>query len=359
MRISRLDKKFLSIWFVLVVYILSAEFSDNRDCKTEQPGKNETFTAEALATPPENIIKKPVPNISQAIPVLEQEKAEDSLDKALITILTNFKGNAAQVEVQIKLIEALISYFNKAYADLDPESLLNQHISAVFPDLADEIHNRFLQLRRYNEWLEENRSILWHLSGVERENALWSMRISIFGDAADIIWKDSLCSMKIYDAMEFIHRNPTLDFEQQAAFFEDAAKQKLSDKNDGENSNARFSLELLSIFLNLENVQAQLHDMDDEERRLALRAVRRQMGLSEKMLDRFESLDQKREKRRQEGIAYMLAREEIKYDLKGEQLENELDRIRNRFFGEEAEILKAEELSGFYRYTDRQIYGLN
>lgn len=355
---TRLHKR-LSICFILVICIFMAAFSYNRKDETEQSGKNEIYTVETSASTPKSVVQKSAPIISEAITVFKQYGTKEPLDSRLITILNNFKGDAAQPEIQIKLIEALISYFNKAYPGQDPTSLLNKHISAVFPDLADEIYTKFLQLHRYNEWVEKNRSALWQLSGAEREKVIWSMRTSIFGDAADIIWKDSLFSMKIYDAMEFIQRNPMLDFEQQAASFADDVKQKLPDKKDGTNSNDRYSLELLSIFLNLENVQAHLHAMGDEERHLALRAARGQMGLSEKMLDRFEMLDQTREQRRQKGMAYTLAREKIEYDFKGEHLENELDKIRDQFFGEEAETLKAEELSGFYRYTNKRIYGLN
>ena len=84
------------------------------------------------------------------------------------------------------------------------------------------------------------------------------------------------------------------------------------------------------------------------------------MGFPEEQVEYLAASDQKREKRWLNGYAYMEAREAAEVQYSGEQLTQELDKIREQYFAHEASTIKKEEEDlEFFRYTRPRLYGRN
>jgi len=65
-----------------------------------------------------------------------------------------------------------------------------------------------------------------------------------------------------------------------------------------------------------------------------------------------------RDQRWDAGMQYMQQRAELEKKYKGAELEKQLDSLRMKYFGDEAETIKNEEESGYYRFSQPRKYGL-
>jgi lipase chaperone LimK len=83
------------------------------------------------------------------------------------------------------------------------------------------------------------------------------------------------------------------------------------------------------------------------------------MGFTEEEVARMQELDARRDARWPNGLDYMRERERIVATFEGEFLEEELQHLRERHFGYEAETIAREERHGFFRYERPRIYGRN
>ncbi len=115
--------------------------------------------------------------------------------------------------------------------------------------------------------------------------------------------------------------------------------------------------ELINGFVAAEGIQRDLHAMPAAERSAALREVRRGLGMDEAALQRWDELDRNRDTAWDSGQRYMAERERIQKEYDGEDEQRELQQLQQQNFGEEAEIIRAEEESGFYRYASQRRYG--
>jgi len=116
---------------------------------------------------------------------------------------------------------------------------------------------------------------------------------------------------------------------------------------------------LTEIFLRIDSVQRDLAALDPGSRQSALDHIRREMGFTDEEVARMQEVDAQREARWQNGLAYMVERERVEATFEGEVLEEELQHLRERHFGYEAETIAREEQQGFFRYERPRIYGRN
>jgi hypothetical protein len=115
----------------------------------------------------------------------------------------------------------------------------------------------------------------------------------------------------------------------------------------------------MNRFLSLESVQAELDGMSPEARAQSLREVRKGMGLDDAALARWDALDKERDARWEAGAKYMLEREALSQKYAGDELARRLAALRARYFGDEAEVIAAEEESGLYRFARPRRWGQN
>jgi hypothetical protein len=112
-------------------------------------------------------------------------------------------------------------------------------------------------------------------------------------------------------------------------------------------------------FLRLDPVQEELASLSPGRRALALARIRREMGFDDEEIERLAALDARREQRWDTGLAYMEERDRLESRLEGDAFEEEVQRLREAYFGVEAHTLAMEEASGFFRFERRRIYGRN
>ncbi len=258
---------------------------------------------------------------------------------------------------QIAMLEKLISYF-KARHPSDWQDSIRSFLFNVFPDQANDLWNMMEKLLAYNTWREEKRIHLAGLPMMERRELTWQRRREIFGDDADTIWEKDLKNETIYNALNDLGSEDHRSFGEKVDHYLNAVSEAYEEQANEFIKNRE--QELLDAFLTVESVQADLHQMNPEERKQALSQFRSQMGIDKDAIVRLEELDEIRDQRWETGEQYMEARKKIVAEYKGTEQDEKLDALRNEFFGPvKAETIKGEEKADFLRFERRRIYGKN
>lgn len=116
---------------------------------------------------------------------------------------------------------------------------------------------------------------------------------------------------------------------------------------------------LAEAFLRMEGVQRELAAQSPAARAEELARIRRALGFDEAQIARLQELDERREARWQNGLAYMEERERVTATFEGDALAEELAHLRARHFEEEAPTIEREEQGGFFRFERPRVYGRN
>jgi hypothetical protein len=115
----------------------------------------------------------------------------------------------------------------------------------------------------------------------------------------------------------------------------------------------------LEAFLWTDSVQKQLASMDATTRQGEVNFIRRELGYTDAEVQELARRDAEREARWTNGLSYTKERHRAAGSLEGEVLRKELDRLRQKYFGQEAATIAAEERDGFFRFERPRIYGRN
>lgn len=264
---------------------------------------------------------------------------------------------ADKIHVQharIKLIEQVIAYLKEKYPE-DWQSRVAAYLSALFPDLAESLIAHFEGLMTYNGWLEANRGSLRSMSAADRRAALWAARYASFGDAALEIWAVEIRNQQIRDALGTLDAGDGTSVSDKLNVYVSAINEAWGQQ--AQDFMQSRQTELTGHFLSVEAVQQQLHEMDAASRNNALREIRQAMGMSPDALDRWSALDQKRDRQWDNGQSYMRERDRVTQQYDGEERDKQMQKLQKEHFGEDAETIRAEEASGFYRYSNQRRYG--
>ena len=97
--------------------------------------------------------------------------------------------------------------------------------------------------------------------------------------------------------------------------------------------------------------------MAPEQRRQTMREVRKGLGLDDEALARWDELDRTRDQRWDGGARYMSERTALADTYSGEELELRVHELRVRYFGGEADTIRSEEQSGFFRFERERRWG--
>jgi hypothetical protein len=116
---------------------------------------------------------------------------------------------------------------------------------------------------------------------------------------------------------------------------------------------------LAEAFLRMESVQRELTALGPAARSRELANIRRELGYPEEEIARMEQVDERREARWQNGLAYMQERARIETSFEGDALEGELRALREEHFADEAATIAAEERDGFFRFQRPRVHGRN
>jgi hypothetical protein len=259
--------------------------------------------------------------------------------------------------LQVKMLEDLMRYFQQHYPDRWQEELL-AFLKKTFPERYEELAATLRNRLDYEKWVRDNQVYLRGLDDSQRRSAIWDARNRLFGkEAAERIWASELRNQTLADSLAAIDAKADADLTQKLSLY----KQSLKDVY-GEQTEAyleRHRQESMNRFLDLSSVQSELTAMSPEARLQSLRIIRKEMGLDEEALKRWDELDRSRDMRWQAGAAYMVEREALMKQLSGPELEAKLKETRARFFGAEADIIGQEEESGFFRFERPRQWGRN
>jgi hypothetical protein len=248
--------------------------------------------------------------------------------------------------------------------DADPghgAQLFRDAVETAFPDTAAQILTLMAHLDLYHEWLDDNELRLQALPPLQRETELWQQREALFGALASQIWGEETSfleekSQRFQQVVTNLEESGELQLTELAHQLQTSAEEIY-----GSDMTRQFagSGALGHALLSLDSVQSHLHQLPPDQRQQTITHLRRQFGYPEAALERMAKQDQLREEKWQNGNAYMEKRQVLTRRLAGEELESELNRLREEHFGIAAPTIAREEEEGFYRFERPRRYGLN
>lgn len=293
-------------------------------------------------------------------PLVTETSKKDTSSERMVELSRRLKADFGdsirQVKIQIRVLEKMIHALKEIYG-VSWHEHIEEMIRLTFPELAELLLPRLQNLLNYNEWALANREHIASMSEPERRQFTWAKRAELFGDDAEIIWQGQLRNERVQDVLLDLNDSPELPLERKIehyleqfnAIYQEDAEQLLSNRRQ----------EVMDQFLTLDSVQNDLHALPEPERREHLRQLRTAVGMDEAALDRWNELDAVRAERWRTGKQYLDERARLQTSLQGEALESGIQQLQQRMFGEEAEMIRNEEASGYFRYEGSQQMGVN
>jgi len=237
----------------------------------------------------------------------------------------------------------------------------NVAIRQAFPDHADAIFALMDNLDRYNDWLDQETAALMDLGPLERHGTLWAKRRALFGDDADQIWADEHNELarkqeQVQNLLAELNQAEHRTLDETLYQLNTRLKTTLGDDlmQYGDANSV-----ITKVFFGLASVQDALKSMPPEQRQNEIDDIRRQMGYSEEQVGRLRERDQERNRRWNNGLAYMTEREKVVSTLTGDERRQALSELRKQHFGIEAKTIRLEEENDFFRYERPRVYGRN
>jgi len=281
---------------------------------------------------------------------------EYSIEEIARILQEKYGKNIDNPAAQIAMIEELMKDLPKLYPN-DWVKVLNQILGYAFPDKALELLRMAENLYNYNRFRESNMSKVGLMSDDARRAMMWKERYRLFGDKADQIWAMEKKMTVIGDTLKRIKESPAGNLDAKLSNYAQTLKEQFGKEYPRLMENKR--QQLTEGFM--VSVQKDLKVMSYGERKSALREIRQTMGMDQAALNRWDALEEEREKNWQNQQKYAEKRSQLSTKKGGMTAEDEkqLDALRKQLFGEEADIIKNEEASGYYRASDERTYGVN
>jgi hypothetical protein len=339
-------------WFVAIgapALIVLACYLGLRQDKIEEPAMAAPRPSDTAAS-----------DHREALPIARpmDPTTSTTVDPEIIEHLrSKYGANIGNRHVQVKLIEALMRQYQKQDPEHWREKLL-EAVRAAFPDRYDEIAKNLDRRIEYERWMKDNRARLEELEPDERRAAIREEREKLFGkEAADEIWASEQKNQAVSDTLKEVDGLQGKGIRDKLATYTERLEEIYEEKYDTYLEQHRH--EAMNRFLGLNSVQADLDGMSAQERAENLRMIRKGMGLDEAALKRWDALDQERDARWAKGKKYMTERGALVESFSGKELEEKLAELRRRTFGDEAEVIAAEEESGLFRFNRPRKWGQN
>jgi len=271
---------------------------------------------------------------------------------------------AAQIHliaVQVSL-KALRDDLRQVYPE-QGDKLFEQIITLAFPEFVQAILQSIALMDQYDAWLQSMLLDLNEMNAFEQQGVLWAKRRELFGDAANQIWQAEISAeqerqLTMRRTMEMLDKAYNMQMEERLYLLKTNFEESYADKL--QNMVVDPKGVLAQVFFGLDAVQQDLAKLPAEERQSQINDIRKSMGFSEEQIANLAEADQEREKRWQNGYAYMAERQKAAAQFSGDELTQELDALREKFFAHEANTIKKEEEElQFFRYSRPRVYGRN
>jgi len=286
---------------------------------------------------------------------LGKNTSTDSFSDQLVKELQKYYGKTiSDKSTQASLIR--IRDFVMSTFPENGKSLFYNIIKRAFPDYADEIMRTLDKLDQYSRWLEDNKK-------THSKADMEKKKRELFGEDADKIWSGDMLATevrraKMQDVMAVLNKSSDTTIDEKIKVYRNA----LNDTYKG--TPEEFFLdqkEILSkAFFSIDSVQDVLKQMSPGERQQELNYIRSKMGFDSYEIEQMAEIDAKREQRWNVGLEYMQERNNIVENFKGQELEEQLKELREKYFQDEANtIQREEENDNFFRFERPHIYGRN
>tara|TARA_R110001592_G_scaffold238227_2_gene497728 strand:+ start:13684 stop:14784 length:1101 start_codon:yes stop_codon:yes gene_type:complete len=272
-----------------------------------------------------------------------------------------FAENIHLVAIQVGL-KRLRDDLNRTFPE-QGNALFVRILRNAFPEWVSAILNAIALMDEYDAWLEAMLVSLNDMNPLEQQGTLWEKRRELFGDAATQIWQEEISAeqerqMTMRRTMEVLDRSYDTQMQERLYLLQSTFEESYADKIQNMIIDPKGVL--AQVFFGFDAVQKDLSVLSPEARQAQINEIRKTMGFSEEQIKAQAESDQKREKRWQNGYAYMAARKAAESKFTGDKLLQELDSIREKFFANEASTIKKEEEDlAFFRYTRPRVYGRN
>ncbi len=289
-----------------------------------------------------------------------QDTPHDTFETELVTKLqTSYGARIQELNIQASLIKVK-EFVLKRYPQDGAERFV-RIIQAAFPEYAESILSIIARLEIYNEWLVNNQTMLAERAKREQNGIIWEVRRELFGQDAEIIWSAEQAEMaQKQSAMHAL-------IQQLDQSHDISMEEKLYQLQTAINENYEGSLQELSLsggmiskaFFHLTSVQQELAQLPTEQRQQKINGIRRQLGLNDELIAQLQTKDEERNRRWENGLAYMAEREKIVAITSEELLPDALAKLREKYFKHEAITIEREEASDFWRFKRPRVYGIN
>jgi len=277
-----------------------------------------------------------------------------TVEQMAIILRKKYGAKINNAHVQVSMLEKLIRDLKAKYGDRWVE-VLQEVLATAFPNLETKLFRISEYIYKYNKYLEANHKRLNKLSDADRQKELWKMRRDLFGDAAEEIWAGEKKYLNITGTLKQIEEAKNLPVKEKLNMYSKSLSESFGKELPSVMENRRQNL--MESFLKV--VQDDLSTMSPQERKENLREIRKSMGMDISAIQRWESLDAERDVRWENNEKYKSERQSILSRYSGEEKERKLDEIRKKYYGEEAESVKNEESSGFYRFEQKRQWGID
>ncbi|MDX1451786.1 MAG: hypothetical protein R3183_04445 [Oleiphilaceae bacterium] len=318
--------------------------------------------ATTVVVPPPEVVM-PVPaQTRRAMPAAPENTEQEQLVSQLVHRLqSEFAARIHDVAFQVSLKDMrdglLVEFPQTGFA------LFEQIIRQAFPELADTILANIALMDRYDDWLLDNVVALNDMDLLSQQGALWEKRRELFGADADRIWREELNAKAerqaaVQRSVQLLNTSYDTDMYERAFLLKSAFEEGLA----GTPQEAVLDSKgvMAQVFFGFDAVQKELEAMPPEARQEEINTIRRHLGFDEQSIAELAAEDAIKNKRWENGKAYMAAREQLMAQYNGQAPEKALDELRTKFFGNEAFTIKREEEDlGFFRYTRPRVYGRN
>jgi hypothetical protein len=271
-------------------------------------------------------------------------------------MVEKYGKNIDNARVQIALLEELMKDLPKLYPENWIEKL-HEILHLAFPDRALELFRMSEKLYAYNKFRENNITRLGLMNDSDRRKEMWKERYRLFGDKADDIWAMEKKMQNVSDVLKRIEESPAGSVDAKLHTFKNSLKENFGKELPQVLEKRQQTLTEGFVM----SVQKDLKTMPYDSRKSTLRDIREAMGMDAGALARWDALEDEREVKWQNQEKYIELRKQFlgkKTTLSPDQ-EKELDSVRKKLFGEEAEIIKNEEASGYYRSPEERSFGIN
>lgn len=283
------------------------------------------------------------------------------LENRFVLMLRHLYGDSiSDASVQVMLANFRSQVF--AMFPNDGEQRFRDILKKAFPGYAGQILETLGKVDDYNRWLAENEDMLGDLSPEEQEQAVRDKQREVFGEeaAAELAQAEEAREARqqaMQETMEVLGESTDTSIDDKLDVYRDALEENYSGGPEAwtlENAGL-----LAQTFVGLESVQQELAGMDPQARQRKLNEIRRELGFNEEQIAAQQQQDEARNRRWEQGLAYMDEREKLARLYSGEDLERELASLREEFFAHEARTIELEERDGFFRYERPRVHGRN